>query len=93
MKGVDIDIPFEEKVDRVSVIVRWIYAIIYGIIGGIIGFFVYIAYALETLVMLILGKRMESLHNFIYHYTQWMTEVHFYVMTTTEEKPPFIPKF
>ncbi|NYZ77270.1 DUF4389 domain-containing protein [Candidatus Micrarchaeota archaeon] len=94
MKGVDIKVPFVEKASRMELLVRIVYTFLYMIVAMIAGGIVMcILYPIEWLVILILGKRIDTLNKFIHSYIVWVTQFHAYLYTLTDERPPMIPSF
>ncbi len=65
MDTVKITVNSAEKASRLELIIRFIYGLVACIVLGIIGIFAYIAWVLQWLHVLILGKRHKALANFM----------------------------
>lgn len=79
----------EEDSSRLELFIRFIFAIIWGIILGIWGIFVYMALGIHWLYILVFGKRLEVLNNFIAKFFRTMARFQGYMLLLTDERPPF----
>ncbi len=92
MNTVKITVTSAEKASRLELFVRWIWGTIVGIILCIIGIFAYIALMVQWLHILILGKRHPALAKFVTNWYKGMTQLYFYCLLSTDERPPLIPE-
>ncbi len=93
MDSVKITVKSEEKASRLELIIRFIWGLIASIILGIIGIFVAIAWVIQWLHILLLGKRHSGLGKFINAYQIAYSQLQFYMMLSTDERPPMVPSF
>ena len=93
MDSIKITVNSAEKASRLELIIRFIYGFIGAIVLGIIGIFASIAIALQWLHILILGKRHASLAKFANAWMVACTQLKFYIMLATDERPPLVPSF
>lgn len=74
---------------------RCIYAIPLCIIGGFVSLFFVIAISFLTffnfILIVIFGKRIESLYNLILKMNTWQIRINMYFAGTTDERPPLTP--
>ena len=93
METVKISVKSDEKASRLELFIRFIWGFIAYIVLGIIGIFAYLAVLIQWLHILILGKRHPALAKFINAWYAAVAQVMFYVLLSTDERPPFIPEF
>ena len=93
MDTVKISVTSAEKARRLELIIRFIWGTIVAIILCIIGLFaLYLATPLQWLYILFLGKRQPALAKFITGWAKGMTQLYFYMLLSTDERPPLIPE-
>ena len=89
--AVNVSVTADAKVSRLEVLIRIPMMIILGIIGYILMIVVEILWVINILTSLILAKRVGA--GFIAKVVEWYTRVMAYMLLTTDERPPFLPKF
>jgi len=92
METVKIDVTSAEKASRLELFIRWIWGFILMIIYGIIGIFAYIAFMVQWIHILLLGKRHPALAKFVTNWYKAMTNLYFYSLLSTDERPPLMPE-
>lgn len=93
MKGVKLDIPFVEKASRMELLIRIGYFIVYYIVSMIFSFLFVFTWGIQTLMILLLGKRNDGLQKINVAYIKYLTEFFVYFYTLTDERPDLMPKF
>lgn len=93
METVKITVKSEEKASRLELLVRFVWGIIGGIVLGIIGIFAALAVFIQWFHILLLGKRNAGLAKFVNAYQVTHTQLQFYLMLATDERPPLVPEF
>jgi hypothetical protein len=93
MDSVKVSVNSAEKASRLELIIRFIYYFVGIIILGIIGIFAYIASIIQWFHILILGKRNGAIAKFVNAWMVACTQLLFYFMLATDERPPLVPKF
>ena len=93
METVKITITSGEKASRLELIIRFIYGFVAGIVLAIVGIFAYIAFVIQWLHILILGKRHPALAKFVNAWLAACAQLEFYTMLATDERPPLVPEF
>lgn len=93
MDTVKITVKSGEKAGRLELFIRFVYGLVAGIIIAIIGIFAHVAWVIQWLHILILGKRHSALAKFINAWMVACTQLKFYVMLSTDERPPLVPDF
>lgn len=92
MKGIKIDIPYDEKTTRVEMVYRILYCIAYCIIASILGTVISFVMLVQFIIMVITATRHEKLNHYIHVYIVWITEISAYLYFLTDERPELIPK-
>ncbi len=82
-----------EKASRVELFIRFVWGFVCMIILDIIGIFAWIAVGLQWLHILFLGKRNAALAKFVNSWYTGVAQVVFYILLSTDERPPIIPEF
>jgi hypothetical protein len=86
---IKLKVDFEEAASRLEVlIIRWLYGIVLTIIAEIWGIVALIVLFLYWLYILILGKKNESMHNFVAGYFRFYTRMTGYLYLLTDARPP-----
>jgi fucose permease len=86
---IKLDIGYEEKASRLEVlIIRWLYAIVLYIVLYIWAMVAGIVWCIQGLHILILGRRNQSMHDFISGYLRFVTRVYGYLLLLTDARPP-----
>lgn len=93
MKSVKVSIESAEAASRKELVVRFIYGTVVSIILGLLGIFAFVAWGVQFLHILFTAKRHKSLSKFINAYQIAYTQLEFYVMLSTDERPPMFPAF
>ncbi len=93
MKGIKIDVPYDEKTTRVEMIYRILYCVAYCIIASFVSTIISIVMGIQFLIMVITATRHEKLNHYIHVYLVWITEIAAYIYLLTDERPNLIPKF
>lgn len=89
--AVSVSVKPDQKVSRVEVLVRILYAIVLYIVSIFVMIAVYILWILNILSCLILAKRVGA--GFLGNVVEWYSKIMAYMLFVTDERPPFIPKF
>jgi hypothetical protein len=92
MDSVKITVTGAEKASRLELFIRWVWGTIVLIILSIIGIFACIALIVQWFYILILGKRHPALANFVTNWYKAMAQLYFYVLLSTDERPPLVPE-
>jgi hypothetical protein len=92
METVKISVTSAEKASRLELFIRWIWGTIVMIILGIIGIFAFIANIIQWIYILILGKRHPALAKFVTNWFKGYTQLYFYMLLSTDERPPLVPE-
>jgi len=93
METVKITVKSAEKASRLELIIRFIWGTIVAIVLCIIGIFVSIAWVVQWIYILLLGKRQPGLANFINAWIVAWSQLMFYNNLATDERPPALPAF
>lgn len=93
MKSVQITLTSEEGASRWELLFRFVWGTIVGFVLGIIGMLAGIAVVIQGLHILIYEKRQAGLQKFINAYGIALSQLRFYWLLTTDERPPIMPKF
>ena len=83
---------FEEEASRSELFVRIIYSFIIAIVLGVYGIVAGICESLQWILILITGKRNESLNNVIKTYVSYSILVAKYMCLLSDERPPLGPQ-
>lgn len=92
MKGIKIDVPFDEQTTRTEMVYRILYCIAYSIIASVLGTVISFVMLIQFLMMVFMAKRHEKLNHYIHVYIVWITEISAYIYMLTDERPDLIPK-
>jgi hypothetical protein len=97
VRSENIEIPgFDSDASRIEYCcVRCIYAIPLCIIGGIVSYIMMLVIAIlaffNFFLILILGRRIESLYDLYVKVMGWQVQVGLYFNGSTDERPPLTP--
>jgi hypothetical protein len=83
---------YERRASRVELFVRIVYWILIGIVLWVYGFLAGICLLIQWFVILILGRRNESLGKFIQGYAEYYVHVMNYVYFFTDLRPKILPE-
>lgn len=83
---------YEKKASRLELFVRIFYAIPVAIILFFYSIIAGICVSIQWIVILILGKRSESLNNFIKGYLEYNVHLLSYFSYMTDKRPGVTPK-
>jgi len=83
---------YEESASRIELFVRIFYAIPVGIILICYGILAGISLVLQWILILLLGKRVESLNNFIKGYLRYTVHLLSYFSVMTDKRPGVSPR-
>lgn len=92
MKTVKYEVTYADKASRLELFIRWIWAIPTMIVLCIISIIASIAWCIQFLHVLILGKRNKMLHDLINMYVAYHTKFCAYQCYLTEERTPIMPE-
>lgn len=93
MKGIEVDPPYAEKAPRLEIVYRIGYFVVYYIIAMIFSLVFMIAWPLQILWILFLGKRQQLLQKIIRMFLKYVTEYIAYLYCLTDERPRLLPDF
>ncbi|MDD5348516.1 MAG: DUF4389 domain-containing protein [Candidatus Omnitrophica bacterium] len=93
METVKITVKSAETASRLELFIRFIYGLVACIVIGIIGIFAYLAWFVQWLHILLLGKRNAALAKFMNAWLVAYTQLEFYTFLSTDERPPIVPEF
>ncbi len=82
---------YEERAGRIELFIRIIYSLIVGIILSVYGLFAGICMFIQIIVILILGRRIEGLSDFIRGYLEYYVHILAYTSFMTDERPGLFP--
>lgn len=91
MKGIELNLPYEEKASRMEMVYRVGYAIVWYIVAVIYAFVIMFTWPLQVLSILIRGKRSWTLHRINMAYYNYLLEFYYYFYSETDERPRLIP--
>ncbi len=93
METVKVTVKSEENANRLELFIRFIYGFIALVVLWIVGMFAGIAFAIQWLHILFLGKRHPALAKFVNSWLVAYTQLMFYTHLSTDERPPIVPEF
>lgn len=93
MKTVKIEVKSQAAASRKELIVRFVWGTIAGMILSVIGFFAMIAWLVQFIHILATRKRHPALQKFMNSWNTARSQLLFYTMLSTDERPPLIPEF
>ncbi len=93
MKTVKIEVKSAEAASRKELIVRFVWGAIAGVILSIIGLFAGIAWFVQFFHILATRKRHPALQKFMNSWNTARSQLLFYTMLSTDERPPLFPEF
>lgn len=93
MKGVKVNIPFEEGSKRMEMLYRIGYCIILSIIASVLGILISVLMGVQFLLIVITAKKHEKINHYIQAFVLWSTEINAYLCMITDERPNLIPTF
>jgi len=82
---------FELEAGRLELLIRIVYWILIGIVLWIYGIITAICLIIQWIHILILGRRNESLSNFVKGYLEYYVHVMGYVYFMTDKRPDILP--
>ena len=83
---------YEEEAGRIELFIRIIYSMIIGIVLSIYGIIAGIGMVLQFFVILIMGRRSQTLSDVIRGYLEYYVHVLPYTSFMTDERPGIFPK-
>jgi len=83
---------YERDAGRIELIIRIFYSVAINLVLGVYGFLASICLLIQWFVILILGRRSESLSNFVKGYLEYFVSVQSYLKWMTDERPGIMPK-
>lgn len=92
MNSVKAEVVQQEKASRVELLVRLVYWIPLWIVGFILKMISGIAFFVNILTILVLGKRILGLSKFIGIEVSYQAKMCAYLSTATDERPPIMPE-
>ena len=93
MDSIKITVASEEQASRLELIVRFIWGTIVGFVLGLIGIVAAVALVIQWFHILFLGKRQAGLQRFVNAYGVAISQLKFYWLLSTDERPPVFPQF
>ncbi|MDI6888325.1 MAG: DUF4389 domain-containing protein [Methanocellales archaeon] len=91
-KGLQQLFVYERDASRIELIIRIFYSMAIGLVLGIYGLLANICLFIQWFVILILGRRNESLSNFVKGYLEYFVSIQSYLNWMTDERPGIMPK-
>ncbi|MFV2040454.1 MAG: DUF4389 domain-containing protein [Candidatus Hydrothermarchaeales archaeon] len=86
---IKIDVEYMEGASRLeALIVRWLYAILLYVVLSLWSIAAGIVIVVQWLYILVLGKRNQSMHDFVAGFFRFSTRVTGYLYLLTDERPP-----
>ena len=92
MKTVKYEVTFSEKASRLELLVRFLWMIPCYIVLWVLGIIATIAWVVQFLHILILGKRNKTVHEWLVKYVAYCAKLDSYIMLLTEERTPIMPE-
>ncbi|MBI4044835.1 MAG: DUF4389 domain-containing protein [Candidatus Diapherotrites archaeon] len=92
MQTIDFQVKEQEKASRVELLVRLVYWIPLIIVSAILGIIGGIAFIVNVLSILFLGKKFLSISRFVAMSIGYRAKMTAYLMCSTDERPPIIPE-
>lgn len=83
---------YERDASRIELIIRIFYSVAINLILGVYGFLASICLFVQWFVILILGRRSESLSNFVKGYLEYRVSILSYTNWMTDKRPGIMPK-
>ena len=93
MESVKLTVSSEEKASRLELLIRFIWGTIVGFVLGIIGMAIAVVLVIQWVHILFLGRRQAGLQKFVNAYGIAVTQLKFYLLLATDERPPILPDF
>lgn len=92
MKTVKIDVSYSEKASRLELLIRFIWLIPTAIVVLVLAVILMIAWCLQFLHILFMGRRNKTLHDWILKYVSYRIKYESYFFSLTDERNPIIPE-
>ena len=92
MKTVKIEVKSAEAASRKELLIRFVWGAIAGMILSVIGFFAMVAWLVQFIHILATRKRHMALQKFMNSWNTARSQLLFYTMLSTDERPPLIPE-
>jgi len=92
MKTVKYDVTYVEGAGRLELFIRFFWLIPTFVVLCVLSFIGTMAYCLQFLYILLLGKRHKTLHAWIVKYMAYVTKVNSYYLLVTDERNPIMPE-
>jgi hypothetical protein len=83
---------YESRARRLELAVRIVYSIAIGLVMWVYGLIAGICLVVQWLVILVLGRRNESLSEFIRGYLEYHVHVLSYTSAMTDRRPGIMPR-
>ena len=93
MESVKMTVVSDEAASRSELFMRFIWGALVGLVLGVIGTFAGMAMVVQWFHILILGKRQPTLQKFVNAYAIAGSQLKFYWLLATDERPPVMPDF
>nr|WP_319377485.1 DUF4389 domain-containing protein [uncultured Methanoregula sp.] len=82
---------YEHDASRLELLIRIVYWIIIGIVLWVYGIISAICLIIQWVCILILGRRIEGLSNFVKGYLEYLVHVMPYMYFMTDRRPGILP--
>nr|WP_321351064.1 DUF4389 domain-containing protein [uncultured Methanoregula sp.] len=82
---------YEHDASRLELLIRIVYWIIIGIVLWVYGIISVICLIIQWVCILILGRRIEGLSNFVKGYLEYLVHVMPYMYFMTDSRPGILP--
>lgn len=83
---------YEHDASRLELLIRIVYWILIGIVLWVYGIISCICLIIQWFCILILGRRIEGLSNFVKGYLEYMVHVMPYMYFMTDRRPGILPE-
>ena len=93
MQSVKVTVAEETRASRLELLIRLVWGPVVGFVLGILGTVVAMAVFVQWLHILFLAKRHSGLQRLINAYGAALSQLKFYVLLATDERPAFFPEF
>jgi hypothetical protein len=92
VKSFKLDVEYKEKASRTQLLVRLAYWIPLAIVLWILGILSFVCWFAQLMVVLVLGKRNETLQKVILARLRYEAKLSAYYGFLTDERPEIVPE-
>jgi len=93
METVKMTVVSDAKASRLELLVRLVWGTVVGFVLGLIGMFMGVLVTIQWFHILFLGQRQAGIQRLVNAYGVAVTQLKFYLMLATDERPSILPEF